>query len=295
MRALAPLALALGLCAAASGRAAASPPVGVALVPDGWDWGTELTVGYGDFEAASATGATGSAAVRELGLGAGYCLGDVGPVSQLYLRLEGGYVSAAEETLEATPIGTYTFHAADRAGLVRAHASARLLDQADHHFGVWLAATAPLDLDVAKLSHARLHYAAGGVELGVALAPAVGWRAGLEVGSGAYRKGAQQNPMLGARTALELTTPEWLVPWQSGLALGLRFEADLVGHVDRQYAAAWGDELARVQGLGAWLELRPYFRLTDHAAVELGYAHRLAGRNASHTRELSVAVRGAYF
>jgi hypothetical protein len=246
--------------------------------------------------------------IKVFGMSAGVTLGNLGPFLDFYVRLDGGYFIAAAESVARTdddlPIGTL-FHGEDKGGWASATIGSNIVHTPRFAFGAFIQGTVPIDVDLAKFSNVRLHYAGGGTLLGVHITdPAALLRLSnltrIFVGTGAYAGNDQQNAQGELESLFYLDLSRWILPWRAGLGVGPRFEVDLNEHVDDAYNQAYGavspdlvaGDRVRQQRLGG--VVRAYVFVTPHASVEAGFDGQLSGEDARATRRYSAGLRVAF-
>ena len=246
--------------------------------------------------------------IKVFATGAGVTFGNLGPFLDLHLRLDGGYLIAGPEAVtradDDLPIGT-VFHPSDRGGWVRATVGANLVHTPRLAFGAFIEGTVPIDVDLAKFSNLRLHYAGGGTRLGVHLTDPGGLLrltslSRLFVGTGTFAGAAQQNAQAELESLVYLDLLRWVLPWRAGVGVGPRFAADLNSHVNDAYRQAYGtvspDLVAgdRVQQQQLAGVVRAYLFVTPHAALEGSFDGQISGEDARATRRFTAALRVAF-
>ncbi len=249
-----------------------------------------------------------SANVKIIQLGAGYTIGKVGPLEDFYVRVEGGYYTAAEERVERDdddlPQG-YKFFGQDRGGFVTATVATNFVHEPRFAFGVFLQGTVPIDVDLQKFSNVHIHYVGGGSQLGVFLTDPtklvrLAYSSRIFLGSGAYDGEYQHNASIALTNLFVLEFARWLLPWRAGISVGPYFEGDLDEHINAVYNRAYGavspDLIAgdRVRAMRFAIAILPYIRITDHAAIELGYVQKLFGYDPPATRFFTGGVRAQF-
>jgi len=249
-----------------------------------------------------------TADIKILSGGVGYIIGRVGPLMDFYVRLEGAYESAAEEEVEDDsddlPLG-YRFFDRDRGGFITAVVATNFVHETRYAFGAYLHATIPIDVDFQKFSNVRLHYVGGGTTLGIFLTDPskiirVAYANRLFLGSGAYVDDFQHNASIAMANLFVLEAARWALPWRLGISFGPYFEGDLNEHVNARYDEAYGsvspDLVAgdRVRSMRLAIAVLPYFRVTDRAAVELGYVQNLFGYDLPATQVWTAGVRASF-
>lgn len=261
------------------------------------DIDTSFVGRFGDVRPAADEATWQRADTRLFTLGVGYSAGKFGPLHDCYARVEGGaLLSSAEQVEEPNgplPVGT-SFFPSDRGALVRGLLSANVLKTPRFSFGLYAEGTAPIGVDLRKYSSIRVHLVGGGTSLDVALTEPgdllrLRYRARLFVGSGAYDGDYQHNAELRVTNLVRLEAQRWLLPWPAGIAVGPDVRADLNSYRNAVYADAYAKVLAdarvgdEVQTTSVALAVMPYFHVTRHVAVEIGYAHVVTGTNLQAT------------
>ncbi len=242
--------------------------------------------------------------IKVFNVGAGYTIGALGPLTEFYVRLDGAYFIAGEEIIdnpEDELFGTRVF-GEDRGGFVTGTIATNFVHHPRYTFGAFLQGTVPIDVDFQKFTSVRLHYVAGGTTLGVFLTDPdklarLSFHNRLFFGSGAYDGDAQHNAAVAMTNLFGLEFARWLLPWRVGLRVGPYFEGDLNEHVNRGYHDAYArlsEDLVegdRIRAMRFSIAVLPYFHITDHAALELGYVQQLFGYDAQATQLWSAGVR----
>lgn len=249
-----------------------------------------------------------SADIKILNVGAGYTIGKVGPFQDFYVRLDGFYYIAAEESVERPdddlPVG-YPFFGQDKGGYVTATVATNFVHEARYAFGGFVQGTVPIDVDLEKFATVRLHYVAGGTTLGVFITDPTkvvrfAYANRLFFGSGAYDGDFQQNANVAFTNLFVLEFARWLLPWRAGLSFGPYVDGDLNEHVNgvynRAYASVTPDLVAgdRIRMFRFAVMVLPYFRVTDHAAVELGWVQKIFGYDTPATQFWTAGVRTTF-
>ena len=257
--------------------------------------------------------------IKILNLGAGYTVGNVGPLQDLYLRVEGAYYTAGAEVISnpdddllkdggaigLTPGKPVTVFEQDTGGYVTATLAANLIHEARFSFGLFVQGTIPVEVDFEKFSNVHLHYVGGGATVGVFLTDPtklvrLGYASRIFVGSGMYQDGGQHNAAVALTNLFALEFSRWVLPWRMGLLAGPYFEGDLNEHVNDGYHDLYrsidpdlvaGD---RVRAMRFAVAVLPYIRITNHAALEFGYVQKLFGYDARATQFWSGGVRTTF-
>jgi hypothetical protein len=272
------------------------------------DLSTHFIGEFGKIEPTERPSTFQTADVKILTGGIGYTVGKVGPLEDFYLRLEGAYYNAAEEEVESDsddlPRG-YRFYDRDRGGYVTAAISTNFIHETRFAFGAFVQGTVPIDVDFQKFSNVHLHYVGGGTTVGVFLTDPtkivrLASAGRLFFGSGAYMDGFQHNASAAMTNLFALEAARWALPWRIGVLFGPYFEGDLNEHVNARYNAAYAsvssDLVAgdRVRAMRFAIAILPYFRITEHAAIELGYVQKLFGYDPPATQFWTAGVRASF-
>jgi len=249
-----------------------------------------------------------SADIKILDVGGGYTIGKVGPFEDFYVRLDGYYYIAGEESVERQdddlPVGT-PFFGQDKGGYVTATVATNFVHERRYTFGAFVQGTVPIDVDLEKFSTVRLHYVAGGTTLGVAITDPdklvhLAYENRLFFGSGAYDGDFQQNANVAFTNLFVLEFARWLLPWRAGISFGPYVDGDLNEHVNgvynRAYASVTPDLVAgdRIRMFRFAAMVLPYFHVTEHAAIELGWVQTIFGYDLPSTQYWSGGVRTTF-
>jgi hypothetical protein len=263
---------------------------------------------FGKVEPTERSSTWQTADVKILTGGVGYTFGKVGPLEDFYVRIEGAYYNAAPERVESEeddlPVG-HTFFERDRGGYITATVSANFVHEARFSFGAFVQGTVPIDVNFQKFSNVHLHYVAGGTNVGVFLTDPtklirLAYVSRIFVGSGAYQDGFQHNAAIAVTSLFALEAARWALPWRMGVLFGPYFEGDLNEHTNAVYNAAYGSvspDLVvddRVRAMRFAIAVLPYFRITSHAAIELGYVQKLFGYDPPATQFWTAGVRASF-
>jgi hypothetical protein len=245
--------------------------------------------------------------VKIFNLGAGYTIGPVGPLSEFYVRVDGAYYIAGEESItnpDDELFGTQIF-GEDKGGYITGTIAANFIHETRYAFGAYLQGTIPIDVEIQKFSNVHLHWIGGGTTLGVFLTDPtklvrLAFSNRLFVGSGAYDGNAQHNASVAMTNLFVLEFARWLLPWRLGISFGPYFEGDINESVNRGYHDAYArlspDLVAgdRVRSMRFALAVLPYFRITNHAALELGYVQKLFGYDVPATQFWNAGIRVSF-
>jgi hypothetical protein len=246
--------------------------------------------------------------IKIFNIGAGYTVGAVGPLSDFYARLEGGFYISAEEEVEDPrddlPLGT-SFYSEDTGGYVSGMLAANFVHEPRYTFGAFLTGTVPIDVELAKFSNVRLHYVGGGFDVGVFITDPtklvrLTYGGRLFVGSGAFDGDFQHNAAISLSNLFSLEFARWILPWRVGVAFGPYFEADLNEHIDRSYHDAYARvtpdfvEGDAVRAMRFAMAVMPFIRVTDHATLELAWVQNIVAYDAAYNRIFSGGVRIAF-
>ena len=257
--------------------------------------------------------------IKILNFGAGYTIGKLGPLEDFYVRVEGAYYNAAAEVIDnpdddllkdggaigLTPGQPVEVYGADRGGYVTATIAANLVHETRFSFGLFLQGTVPIDVNFQKFSNVHLHYVGGGATIGVFITEPtklvrLAYASRTFVGSGAYKDGYQHNASVAMTNLFVVEFARWALPWRMGVMAGPYFEGDLNEHVNRGYNDLYrkldpdlvnGD---RVRAMRFAIAVLPYFRITNNAALELGYVQKLFGYDPPATQFWTGGVRATF-
>mgnify|MGYP006969543799 CR=1 FL=1 len=120
------------------------------------------------------------------------------------------------------------------------------------------------------------------------------------VGSGAYDGTYQQNAAIVLTQLLYLALARWLPPWRIGVGVGPYFEGDINEHTNQVYNSAYGSvspdlvDGDRNRSMRFAIAVLPYIRITDHAALELGYVQKLFGYDPPATQFWTGGLRASF-
>ncbi len=271
------------------------------------DINAQFVGAFGSLEPTERRSTWQNANIKIFNLGAGYTIGDVGPLRDFYVRVDGAYYIAGGESItrpEDELFGTEMFDE-DQGGYVTGTVATNFVRQPRFSFGAFLQGTIPIDVNFQKFSNVRLHWVAGGTDLRVFLSDPsklvrLSFANRLFVGSGAYDGNVQHNASVAMNNLFVLEFARWLLPWRMGISLGPYFDGDINEHVNRVYHDAYArldpDLVAgeRVRTMRVALAVLPYFRITHHAALELGYVQTLFGSDVPATQFWSGGIRVSF-
>lgn len=238
-------------------------------------------------------------------LGVGYGFGDLGPVRDVYARIDGTYVSSPAEINERGAVtpdrcrGTTLdasrcrFHDADQGGFVTPSLAWNLVHEPKASFGMFVQSSIPVGLNLDKFVQPRIDHIAGGVQTAVRLAESVTFEARLYFGSGTFDR--KQNSTVAISNLFGLEAKSWLLPWKIGVKFGTYFDGDLRERTDERYDAAYTagypERRDRIRMMRFGTAVFPYVQVTDHAAIELGYVQKIFGYDTPATQFFHAGVR----
>lgn len=270
---------------------------------------------------------------HEYKLGVGYTFGDLGPLEFFALRVEGTYFTSPEEVSDPTKFevaapgegtagvpgageciagaeylgdGVCRFHPADEGAIVTSTVSFAVIHDAKFALGLFARTQIPIGMQLDKFANPRIDYFALGSQVGVDLKPWLIYESSIYFGSGTRPFGEQQNGAFALTNLFHLRARSWLLPWKAGLKLGPYLEVDLHERHDARYDAAYGaialgapGEAAsqvsdRIRAVRFATVLTPYFLITEHLALELGYIQKFFGYDARATQVYFVGARGLF-
>jgi hypothetical protein len=163
----------------------------------------------------------------------------------------------------------------------------------------------PIDVNFEKFSNIHMHYVGGGAQLGVFLSDPtkllrVAYSSRIFLGSGAYQDGFQHNASIAMTNLFVIEAARWILPWRMGVSIGPYFEGDINEHVNTRYHEDYakvtpdfvnGD---RVRAMRFAMAILPFFRITNSAAIELGYVQKLFGYDPPATQFWTAGVRTTF-
>ncbi|MCC6213453.1 MAG: hypothetical protein IT376_01175 [Polyangiaceae bacterium] len=265
----------------------------------------------------------------EATFGAGYTFGHLGPLQFFALRLQVTHFTTPAERNDpaAWPLaapgssapgapqpecgggarylggGLCEFYPADRGTLATGEVAFAIFHDPRMALGLFLRATVPFAMDLEKFENPRVDYFAGGFVFGAELQPWLAIEASTYLGSGTRPFGTQQNGALALGTLFHARTRSWILPWRAGVKLGPYVEGDLHEREDARYDLAFSPVVTRpgvsaevatdrVRAARFAVATLPYFLVTEHVSVELGYVQKLFGYDARATQVWFAGVRG---
>ncbi len=203
--------------------------------------------------------------------------------------------------------GVCRFYPEDDGTIVTGTVSFAVLHDPKFAFGLFARGSVPLALNLEKYSSARFDYFAGGWQAGVHLLPWLDYESVVFIGSGTRPFGDEQNGVVALNNLFAFKAKRWLLPWKAGVKVGPYVEGDLHERSDARYDAAYGPQVLpqpggdpnaptqfddRVRAARFAVAILPYFLVTDHVAVELGYVQKFFGYDAKATQAYFAGVRG---
>jgi hypothetical protein len=264
----------------------------------------------------------------EYKLGAGYTWGHYGPFQFFSTRLEGTYYTSPAEKNDpdewfidapVTPQpdnpectagarhlggGVCEFYPEDDGALVTGSVSFALVHDAKFALGFFLRGTVPIGMNLEKFANPRIDYIAGGSQLGVELTNWLSYESFIYLGSGTRPFGKEQNGALALTNLFHFHADRWLLPWKAGVKVGPYVEGDIHERFDERYDRAYSPIVLpqpgqparqhedRIRAARFAVALLPYFLVTDHLSVELGYIQKFFGYDARATQAYYAGVRG---
>jgi hypothetical protein len=265
----------------------------------------------------------------EYKLGVGYTWGHYGPLQFFSTRLEATYYTSPAEkndpeawfidpavttepdnpecTSGARHLGdgVCEFHPEDQGTLITGTVSFAVAHDPKFALGLYFKSTVPIGMDLRKFANPRLDYFAGGTQLGVELTSWLSYESILFIGSGTRPFGTEQNGAIGLTNLFHARTRRWLLPWKAGIKLGPYVEGDLHERFDDRYDRAYSpiqlpqpgatepvQHRDRIRAARFAVASLPYFLVTEHVSVELGYIQKFFGYDARATQVWFAGVRG---
>jgi len=241
-------------------------------------------------------------------VGAGYGIGDLGPIRDLYVRVDGTYVYSPAEVNErgvVTPdrcrgkqldATRCEFHPEARGGFVTPSVAWNVVHELKYSFGFFVQSSIPIGMNLEKFVQPRIDHVAGGASVGVRLAENLTFESRLYFGSGTFDK--KQNSTVAITNLFGVEVERWLLPWKAGIKFGTYFDGDLRERFDERYDAAYTsgypDRRDRVRMMRFGVAIFPYFKVTDHTAIELGYVQKIFGYDTPATQFFHIGVRASF-
>ena len=263
----------------------------------------------------------------EYKLGAGYTWGHYGPLQFFSTRLEATYYTSPAEKNDPAewPIGPQAptpqpdvpectagarhlggnvceFYPEDDGTLVTGTVSFALVHDPKFALGFYLRGTVPIGMNLDKFANPRIDYISGGTQVGVELTDWLTYESILFLGSGTRPFGKQQNGAVALNNLFHFHARRWLLPWKAGVKIGPYVEGDIHERFDERYDRAYSPIVLgsappeqhrdRIRAARFAVALLPYFLVTDHLSVELGYIQKFFGYDARATQAYFAGVRG---
>ena len=201
--------------------------------------------------------------------------------------------------------GVCEFHAEDSGVLLTPSVSGALVHTPDFALGIYLRTTVPVGMDLEKFANPRIDYLSGGTQLGVSLTSWLAYESIFFLGSGTRPFSDDQNGAVALNNLFHFKTKRWLLPWKAGFKIGPYVEGDIHERHDERYDRAYspvrlpqpGDtepeqHRDRIRAARFAVALLPYFLVTEHLSVELGYIQKFFGYDARATQAWFIGVRG---
>lgn len=266
----------------------------------------------------------------EYKLGVGYTAGDLGPIEFPSVRLEATYyrtpaerndpdewqVGPAGSSAPGAPGpectagarylggGVCEFHSEDDGTLLTLSLSGAVVHSADFALGVFVRGTVPIGMNLEKFMNPRMDYFAGGLNTGVELRHWLAFESTIFLGSGTRPVGKQQNGAVALSALFHFRVRQWLLPWKAGVKVGPYVEGDIHERFDERYDKAYSPVVLpqpgatpeqsrdRIRAARFAVATLPYFLITDHLSVEVGYVQKFFGYDARATQVYFAGVRG---
>ena len=239
-------------------------------------------------------------------VGAGYTVGDWGPLRDAFLRAEAAYVVLPSERNEQGTVEAHDclgraidtarceFYPSDRGGTVMLAVGANLVHEPEHSFGLFLQGSAPIGLNLDKFVTVRVDNLAGGVQTALRLTPCASFESRLYVGSGTFSE--KQNATIALTNLFGLTVRRWLLPWKAGLKFGTYVDGDLRERFDDRYDAAFSapGRRDRIRMLRVGTVVAPFVQVGERVAVELTYVQKLFGYDTPATQFYTLGISAAF-
>lgn len=233
-------------------------------------------------------------------LSATYNVGDLGGFQGFYVRASGTFVDTPDEvatltTPGATCLGTQRgdgrceFYADDEGGIARLATGIDLIHDPRYSIGVFLQASLPLGLDLDKFVTTRVDFLAGGLNVGVRLAPWLTHTTQLYLGTGAL------GPQNATVAWTQMLNPEVELGLPVIVHVGTYFDGDLTERFDERYDAAYtlgvpGErDPIRMMRFGVLAGVT--VGITERVSVDVVYLQKLFGFDTPATQFFTVAAQ----
>lgn len=295
-----------------SGSAAALIPIPVGGHPKELDVFARLTLERGLVEPNENKASWQKANWEMFTIGAGYGVGDLGPLQDFSIRAEfTGYQSPAEvndvSKGAVTPAqcrgvvlgpGQCQFHPSDRGSFISPSISANLVHTAAFSFGVFVVGNIPIGVDYAKFVLPRIDWIGGGFRGGVEMTSWFALETSFYVGSGSAGTAAKQNGTFAATQLLHFKTARIGTSpfFRLGVKVGPYVDGDLIGErtdaaYDQAYTAGYPERTDRIRMFRFASTILPYVQMSDTVSLELGWLQKLFGYDTPATQLYTATLR----
>ena len=272
------------------------------------DVGVRATLERGKVEPSSNEASFQAATWEVYQLGGGYTFEPVGPLLDLRASLDVSYFRSVAEVNDpargavapascrgvSLDADRCEFHPANDGFFFTPRLAFNVVHNATLAFGFYAQGTIPVGIDETRFVLPRLDYVAGGVTFGAHVTDWLGVESNTYVGSGAL-DGAKQNGAVAQTLLVAFEAKKWILPWGAGIKVGTYFEGDLRDRFDERYeaayTAAYPSRSERIRAMKFGIPFVAYARVTERAAVELGYVQKLFGYDAVATKTFYAGMR----
>lgn len=226
--------------------------------------------------------------------------GTVGPGGKLVPECGAGSVFLGD--------GVCQFYGSDKGGMISAILSAALVHTPHVSFGLFVKGTAPIGMNLKKFVSPHMDYIAGGFQLGAEMTRWLDFEVFGYFGSGTHPISDKKNSRALGSTLFHFHANRWLLPWKAGIKLGPYVEGDMTQREEPRYDLAYAPQQLpafpseyadspvrqndRLRSAKYSLAFLPYFLVTEHVAVELGYIQKFFGYDPPATQAWFAGVRG---
>lgn len=253
-------------------------------------------------------------------VGGGYTVGDLGPLQDLFVRLEVSWYDSPAEIVpdDGKPAptvcggrvladGRCQIHPSDRGTLITPQVGFNLLHPGPYSFGLFFQGNVPLDVNYDKFVLPRTDIIGGGLAWAVRFSKAFSYEGRFFLGSGPLN--GKQNATTAIITNFKLEAERWLIDSPIGIAFGPYFDADFTQRYDENYDNTFvsgvpttddgtvsgpGDTRDRIRMMRFGYSLSPYIKLGDSFALEGNFTQKLFGYDTPATRFFSIGARAAF-
>jgi hypothetical protein len=204
--------------------------------------------------------------------------------------------------------GLCEFYSPDTGGMISGTISAALVHTPQVAFGLFVKGTVPIGMNLRKFVSPRMDYLAGGFQLGAVMTSWLDFEVFTYFGSGTHPISSKKNSSAIGSTLFHFHAKRWALPWKAGIKFGPYVEGDMTQRDEPRYDLAYAPQQLpafpseyddtpvrqndRLRSAKYSLAFLPYFLVTEHVAVELGYIQKFFGYDPPATQAWFAGVRG---